>query len=373
MREMSGGEQKRLLMKTTRRRFLGTVGAVVGGIALAGCAPAATTPGGTTKRFVGQTLNVHYWSGPEGDNIQKNVTDPFMEETGAKVVVDYGNTSAGVARLVAQKSDPQLDVVMFDEVAIFTLEKEDILTKLNLDKIPNAKQIDPQFIVKDGVGIGFYTSSIGLNYNTDYYKTPPTSWTEMWNPALKGQVGVGPSSTSTLYVMVLAICSMLGIDQHQVDDRVWNKLAELKPNVHSFVDDYAGAAELMKKGEMKLFGFNGDIFSEQRAKGYPISITYDLKEGAYVDPACCVIPKGHKGNQELAELFINKALDAKAQEGMALGFFGPTNMNVKITDPKIASLMLLPNQFSKAMKPDLLYLSDKRPEWAAKYDKALKG
>src|SRR5215831_2793086 len=162
----------------SRRKFLTTVGL------------------GQAKRFAGKTLSVHFWSGPEGDTIIKNVVDPFKAETGAEVVVDYGNTANSIAKLRAQKNDPQLDVTMMDDVGVYETAPESLLMKLNPAKIPNLKDVDPQFIVKDGLGIGFFTFGDTLVYNTNYYKSAPTTYESLWDPKLKGKVGL-PTSDGT--------------------------------------------------------------------------------------------------------------------------------------------------------------------------------
>jgi putative spermidine/putrescine transport system substrate-binding protein len=337
-------------------------------------APAATAPTApSAKRFVGKVLHVHYWSGPEGDNIQKNVTDPFKEETGADVVVDYGYTSGAIAKLRAQKADPQLDVVFMDDIGVITTGPEDLLIKLDFNKIPNAADIDPQFVIMNGLGIGFFTYSDSLIYNTDHYKSPPGSWEELWNPDLKGQVGVPPSATSDALKLIIMAARLAGGDQKNVDP-AWGKLAQLKPNVHSFIEDYPATAELFKSGEMKIGVIATYLFKDQQDKGYPIKVTFNPKEGFFSTPGCAAIPKGHPGDEELAYLYINKALSAEAQQGMARDlYFGPTNKKVKIDDPKIAENVVTPDKFSKIVPVDLLQLQQVRQDWITKYDQALKG
>src|SRR5688572_18045797 len=105
------------------------------------------------KPFSGQTIRVQFWSGPEGDNIQRNVVDPFVEETGAEVIVEYGFTSGSIAKVRAQAADPQLDVVLMDDIGVLTVAPDNLLQTLDLEKIPNAANVDERFIVSEGRGI----------------------------------------------------------------------------------------------------------------------------------------------------------------------------------------------------------------------------
>ena len=99
-----------------------------------------------------------------------------------------------------------------------------------------------------------------------------------------------------------------------------------------------------------------------------------VKEGIYTTPACAAIPKGHPGPQELAELFINRALSAEAQVGMAQGlWYGPTNRKVKLDDPRITENLVMPENFKSVVPVDVPALAKVRQEWITRYDQVLKG
>ena len=108
--------------------------------------------------FAGQTLHVQQWpTGPEAEALKKYVIDPFAKETGANIVVEYGHTTASIAKIRAQKGDPQLDVVLMDDIGVYTLAQEGLLDKLDLSKMKNAKDVYPAYVIADGHGIGVTT------------------------------------------------------------------------------------------------------------------------------------------------------------------------------------------------------------------------
>lgn len=353
--------------KLTRRTFLTVAGATAAAFAV------PNVVFGQAKPFAGKTLSVHFWSGPEGDTIIKNVVDPFKAETGAQVVIDYGNTANSIAKLRAQKNDPQLDVTMMDDVGVYETAPEGLLMKLDRAKIPNLKYVDPQFIVKDGLGIGFFTFADTLVYNTNYYKSAPTSYAALWDPKLKGKVGLPTSDGTDAMKLLVLSAKLAGGDEFHIEPGL-KKLAALKPNVHSFISDFAAAGELMKKGDIVLMYYIPYLWKEQMAKGYPIRGTMKVKEGVYTAIGTCAIPKGHPGSQELAELFINKALSVPAQVGMATGlWWGPTNKNVKISDRSVTENLVMPEDFPRVLKVDPVHLAKVRQQWIQQYDQALKG
>src|SRR5213594_3252020 len=103
IRQARGGEPMRNATQTTSRRdFLATAGVAAASLAATVAATPNTVRAQAGKKWVGKTLNVQFWSGPEGENIIKHVVDPFKAETGAEVVVDYGYTSGSIAKLRAQ-------------------------------------------------------------------------------------------------------------------------------------------------------------------------------------------------------------------------------------------------------------------------------
>ena len=67
-------------------------------------------------------------------------------------------------------------------------------TPLDLAKIPNSKNLLPQFVGKypDGKvsGIGAVSWYITLVTNTKVYPQAPTSWQALWDPANKDKLGL---------------------------------------------------------------------------------------------------------------------------------------------------------------------------------------
>lgn len=363
--------------RLTRREFwkrataLGLSGPAIG--ALVATVSAGTAPAfAQDKPFAGKTIRVMFWSGPEGDNIQRNVVDPFKEETGAEVIVEYGFTSGSIAKVRAQKSNPQIDVVLMDDIGVLTVAPEKLVQKLDLAKIPNAADVDPRFIVADGTGIGFFTYVDTLLYNTAAYPAPPTTWRELWNERLRNKASVPSSNQTPALHMVIAAAKLAGGDQHNPDPG-FKLLEELRPNIRVLAENTAQIAELVKGGDIELLSWTSYIFREYQEKKYPIENTFALKEGVFATPACACIPEGHPGPQEVAEAFVNKCLEARAQEGLAEGlWFGPTNKKAVIS-PELAKRVITFADLDKTIPVDLEHLLSVRQDWITRYERAVVG
>jgi putative spermidine/putrescine transport system substrate-binding protein len=345
----------------SRRTFLATSAAA----AMAGTFAGSFRAQGAT--FKGQTLRVQSWGGSDGIAIQKYVVDPFMKATGAKVVVEEGVTSASIAKVVAQKNDPQIDVVFLDDVGVFALNRQGLIDKLDLSKVPNAKDVYPAFVLDDGFGIGFYTYITTILHNT---KGPaPTSWDDLWSPAYQGKV-LAPAITDTQALLLTVMAAQLGGGSLENLKPAWPKLQALKPQVFSFIENRALDAQALQAGQATAAVDIPSYFKPYMSDGSDIGVTTALKEGYFAITGAAVLVKGSKGNRDLAHAFINQALSPESQAGIADdAWYGPTNQKTVVSDAAAPYVVHTPEQLAKAIQVPRLELVNKRPEIVENWNK----
>ena len=106
----------------------------IGGVAAAGTVGSLSPsrPADAQRRFDGETLRVQFWAGSEGQTIRSGVVDPFVQKTGAKVVVAEGWTSASIAKLRAEKANPSTSVYLMDDIGVVSTGREGLLEPLDL-------------------------------------------------------------------------------------------------------------------------------------------------------------------------------------------------------------------------------------------------
>lgn len=284
------------------------------------------------QKFQGQTLRLQTWGGTEGLMVRKYVIDPFEKQTGAKVVVEEGWTSASVAKLQAQKADPKLDVVMFDDIGVVQAGRDGLLDPIDFSKAPNAKDVLPQYVFEKDKGIGFYVFLLGIAYNTQAVKEPPTSWKELWDPKFKGKLLLPALDGTSAHKFMMVTSYAHGGTQTNLEPGL-QALQKLKPNVHSHQKNTGFIAEALRSGDASIVVWQPNVMKEYIEKGYPIKTSIQLKEGISATPGCVAIVKGHKAPTDLVHIFVNQALDAQAQLGIAKDFwYSPTNKKVKVPD-----------------------------------------
>lgn len=341
----------------SRRAFLATTAAA----AMAGTFRAQATS------FEGQTLRVQFWGGSDGLAIQKYVVDPFMKTTGAKVVVEEGVTSASIAKITAQKNDPQIDVALLDDVGVFALNRQGLLDKIDLSKVPNAKDLYPRFILDDGFGVGFWTYITTILNNI---KSPaPTSWEDLWSPAYQGKLLV-PSINDTQALLLTVMAAQLGGGSLENLAPAWPKLQALKPQVFSFIENRALDAQALQAGQAIAAVDIPTYFKPYMSNSSDIGVATDLKEGYFAITGAVVLVKGSKGNRDLAHAFINQALSPEAQAGFAADvWYGPTNQKTVVSDSAAPYVVHTPEQLAKAIQVPRLDLVSKRPEIVENWNK----
>lgn len=313
--------------------------------------------------FKGQKIRVQFWGGSDALAIQRYVVEPFEKETGAAVVVENGNTSASIAKVRAQKADPQLDVVMLDDIGAITLAREGVLDRLDLSKMPLAREIHPRYLVADGHGIGMFNYITTILYNDKLVATPPKSWKDLWDPKYSGKVLVTPVTHTQSLLLTIMAAQLNGGSVEKIE-AAWPMLERLKPNVHSLNANRAVGADLLKSGEALFSVEIPYYYKQQIEQGYPIAMTTALDEGFFSITGSVALVKGGKASRELAYAFINQALSAEAQLGMARDlWYGPTNVNVsaRLSARERAFMVSTPAQFEKAIQVDRIRLLDLRP------------
>ncbi|TIR35144.1 MAG: ABC transporter substrate-binding protein [Mesorhizobium sp.] len=310
--------------------------------------------------FEGQTLRVQFWGGSDGLAIQKYIVDPLMKATGAKVVVEEGVTSASIAKIVAQKNDPQIDVALLDDVGVFSLNRQGLLDKIDFSKVPNAADVHPDFVLDGAFGVGFWTYITTILHNKK--AAAPASWEDLWSPDYQGKVLV-PSINDTQALLLTVMAARLGGGGLDNLAPAWPKLEALKPQVFSFIENRALDAQALQAGQAIAAVDIPSYFKPYMVNSAEIGATTSLKEGYFAITGAAVIVKGSKGNRDLAHAFINQALSPDAQAGFATDiWYGPTNKKTVVSESAAPYVVHTPEQLAKAIQVPRLELVNKRPE-----------
>ena len=190
------------------------------------------------------------WSGDWGTMAEKYVYEPFKQEYGAEIMHIYGGSADIFARIRAQKADPQIDVVTLTELMTLNAINEDLLWPLREENVPNLDDVWGKAQMSP-YGPAILLADVGIAYNTEKVKTPPTSWRDLWKPEYKGRVAIpGFGHASNLAFLTMAAI-LEGGDEHNIEPG-FKLLEQLEPNVIATYTTDADVYTLFEREEIWL-------------------------------------------------------------------------------------------------------------------------
>ncbi|MSZ43501.1 MAG: extracellular solute-binding protein, partial [Actinobacteria bacterium] len=211
----------------TRRAALAGAGATAAAVALAACAPGGSDTELTPATDVSdseKTLVWHNWS-LYMDELETDgaVTYPTLEkftsETGIaveyKIEIEDNDTYYGkVKDQLAQGADIGADVACPTEWMAARWVNNGYVQKMDAANIPNKKNIAPAYMgaafdPERDYTVPYQGILAGITYNKEAFKEAtgkdaPASLEDLWDPALKGRVGVLSEMRDTIGLILLA-------------------------------------------------------------------------------------------------------------------------------------------------------------------------
>jgi spermidine/putrescine transport system substrate-binding protein len=252
-----------------------------------------------------ETLNIFCWS----EYIPESVIDGFTKKFGVKVNVEnYASNEEMLAKLAG---GAKYDLIQPSEYVIEEMIKDGKLEELNLDNIPNTKNLDPKFTKMSHDPEGKYcvtwmAGSVGIVVNTKKIKDPIKTYSDVFQDKYRKRIVVLDDNRE---IVSWALAS-LGIGPNDITTENLAKakdvLAKWIPLVKLFDSDSPKTAFL--NGDVDL----GIVWSGEAAILYAKKkgqFQYILPgEGAHQFVDSLAVPKGAK-SKELAEKFINYILE----------------------------------------------------------------
>lgn len=298
--------------------------------------PAATSAAAAGEQsFRGQTLTVSTW-GYNMDLLDKNITRPFEEKYGVKILYETGNNSARLTKLAARKGNPNVDVVHFAGNYTYLAIKDGLLAPYDPAKVRNLKELydwakDP---LGDRYGVGYAVSSYAIAYRTDKVTTPITSWADLLRPQLKGFVSIPDITTTFGPATLVLLAKAFGGSENNIEP-AWQNLPELSKNLVTIYRQSAELTALFQQGEVWVAPYTSFSWGNLQATGVPLKSVIP-KEGTVGAQSVVSLVKGAK-NVELAYRYIDFLISHEVETAEALDLVdSPTNKTVTVP-PDIAS------------------------------------
>ena len=292
------------------------------------CAIAVPGYGQAKKKSV---LNLFCWS----EYVPQEVIDGFTKETGIKVNVEnYASNEEMLSKLLA---GGKYDLIQPSEYTIESLIKAEKLEPLNLDNIPNVKNLDPKFLKMPHDPEGKYSvpwmaGTVGIVVNTAKVKEPLKGYKDVFSGKYKRRIVVLNDSRE----IVSWALNSLGLPINDVSPEALEKvkpiLTEWLPQVKVYDSDSPKTALL--NGDVDL----GIVWSGEAAILWKKNKKFQYvlpEEGAHQFIDSLAIPKGAP-NKENAEKFIDYILkpEVSALVSKDFPYTNPNAETVKLLKPE---------------------------------------
>ena len=346
-------------MKTFARCTL-AMAAVAGALSLWPMSGAAQT-----REFVVAT-----WGDPYEPVWRKSVVEPFEKANNVKIVWSAGGSLANVAKMVAQKDKPEIDVALMDDGPHQQAVIAGLVEKIDRSKLTTAKHLI-EFAAEPGdMGIGFGMDGTILWYNKDIFaknKWPvPTSWLDLYKPEYKGKVLAHHITNGNGICLLVGLNRIGGSHESKSMDAGFAKVKELASQVVMF-DRYGETPGLIQQGTAALGTLTVSRTVNLAKAGAPLDFVYP-KEGVCAFKQVATIVKG-RPNQDLAYKFIDAMLSKSVQEDTAKNLgMGPMNSEAKL-DAETAKGVIYGEATKKVWSPDWKAINAGRTEWTERWGK----
>lgn len=236
------------------------------------------------------------------------VKEMFEAETGYKIRYDEFTTNEEMyAKYKAGAAD--YDLICASDYMIEKLIAENQLKPLNLDNIPNYKNLNKDYLEisktfdpENKFSIPHFVGTVGILYDTKKVSTEKVkSWDVLWDEEYAGQI-IMPDSLRDVFMPAL---KRLGYSVNTEDKeqltQAYNMLLEQKPLVQRYLLDEARDEIVGENAAMAVI-YSGEVyFGMQDNPDLDYSVP---EEGSNVWIDSWVIPETCQ-NKEAAEAFIN--------------------------------------------------------------------
>ena len=279
--------------------------------------------------FAQGTLNV-YTIMPE--KYATEIFAAFTADTGIKVNFIRLSSGEALARIVAEKKNPQVDCLWGGPAD--TYEAGILEGVFEQYKPKEADAVPAKFKSADNYWIGIGVIPLVFMSNAKFLKdkriNPPTSWEDLLNPAYKGALQMADARTSgTATERIYTLVKIYG------EDGAFAYQKKLHQNIQLYTKSGAGGAMPIATGQAGAGVFYIVDALDIQQQGYDVVLSYP-KEGVTYGVEAAGILKGAK-NLDSAKKLMDWASSKKLGEVMVAKKINyiPTRPDVKVTNPNL--------------------------------------
>jgi putative spermidine/putrescine transport system substrate-binding protein len=306
------------------------------------------------------------------EEAHKDVLVPAFRKANnnAEIALDPLLSVDQIAKVKAAQANPPIDVMLHDPGPALQAIDQGLVENFPVATSAHYKDLIADAQVETGPAPFFQV--VGLTYNPEKIKTPPTSWADIWKPEYKGRVGITNLNSTLGTGWLVEIARMRGGSETNVEAG-FKAIEELKPNLAAVAANPGALATLYQQGQIDIGPGNFNAIQILKARGVPVEFVAP-KEGAIAFKTTIHVVK-NSPNRELAAKLIDAALSPEVQTKLMESPYlvVPTNTKVKMTG-EIAKVLAKDHDDMKKkfMFQDWKKINEQRASWIEKFNRDIK-
>jgi putative spermidine/putrescine transport system substrate-binding protein len=288
----------------------------------------------------------------------------------ANIVLDPMLSVDQIAKVNAARANPPIDVMLHDPGPALVAIGQDLVDPYPVEKSAHFKDLIGE--AQEATGPAPFFQVVGLTYNPETVKTPPTSWADLWRPEFKSRVGITNLNSTLGTGWLVEIAKMNGGSETNIDPG-FAALEKLKPNLAAVAANPGALATLFQQGQVDISPGNFHAIQILKARGVPVEFVAP-KEGAIAFKTTIHVVK-NSPNRELAFKLIEAALSPDVQATLMAPpyLIVPTNTKVKM-EGEIAKVLAkdMAELKAKFVFQDWTAINKQRSAWIEKFNRDIR-
>jgi iron(III) transport system substrate-binding protein len=281
------------------------------------------------------------------------MTQAFQEETGIETSYVRMSSGEALARIRATAEEPEFSVWWGGPADAYISATDEGL--LEAYESPNAEVLDPAYVGEGGYWYGVYVGALGFCSNVDVLEDlgvePPTSWEDLLDPALEGNVAMAhPATSGTAFTAFWTVVTLkadeleaaeagTGYDEEdaptqQAIDNAFEYFSQLHQNILQYTRSGAAPGQMAGNGEIGVaIIFSHDCVKLQVEGFEDILVNTFPEEGTGYEIGGMAIIKDAP-EPDAAKMWVDWALTADAQSvGQSVNSLQlPTNPETPVSE-----------------------------------------
>ncbi|HZZ95117.1 MAG TPA: ABC transporter substrate-binding protein [Usitatibacter sp.] len=317
-----------------------------------------------------KTLYVAGYGGTFEQTMRKEVIPAFEKAHGVKVEYIAGNSTDTLAKLVAQKSNQQIDVAIEDDGPMYQTISLGFCAPLHGLPIDDIYE-SARYKENKAVGIGLVGT--GIMYNTKYFKehgwAAPTSWNDLKDPKYRKLLVIPPINNSYgLYTLVM-FARLNGGSEKNIDPGFKVMKEQVNPNVLAYEPSPGKMTELFQSGQAQIAVWGSGRVHSFAITGFPVDFVYPKEGAVTLLASACAVAKPNAS--PLAHEFVKALVEPKFQQVLAIEYgYGPVNRNARVDREKL-HMAPIGERAAKLVNIDWDTANEKRDEWTKRWNREI--